>query len=104
MKLIIIGEGEDKYKSKLADLIKKFNLQRKIFFTGIQIYPERFLNSAKLGILLSDHEGSSNAMVEYMIHHSLPVITTDSGNIREIFKNKLNGFIVKQTDYTEMVI
>ena len=100
-KLIIIGEGEDKYKSKLADLIKKFNLQRKIFFTGIQIYPERFLNSAKLGILLSDHEGSSNAMVEYM-NHSLPVITTDSGNIREIIKNKLNGYIVKQTDYTEI--
>ena len=40
-------------------------------------------------------------MVEYM-NYSLPVITTDSGNIREIIKNKLNGYIVKQTDYTEI--
>ena len=36
------------------------------------------------------------------MNHSLPVITTDSGNIREIFKNKLNGYIVKQTDYAEI--
>ena len=30
---------------------------------------------------------------------SLPIISTDSGNIREILKNKINGYIVKQKDY-----
>ena len=88
----------NKYKLKLQDLIKKYGLQEKIIFKGIQIAPEKILKSAKIGILLSDHEGSSNAIVEYM-NCSLPIISTDSGNIREILDNKINGYIVKQRDY-----
>ena len=97
-KLLLIGDGNNKYKLKLQDLIKKYGLQEKIIFKGIQIAPEKILKSAKIGILLSDHEGSSNAIVEYM-NCSLPIISTDSGNIREILDNKINGYIVKQRDY-----
>ena len=97
-KLLIIGDGDKKYKSQLKDLVKNLNLQNKILFKGVQIDPEKFLLHAKLGILLSDHEGSSNAIIEYM-NCSLPVITSDSGNVGEILENKSNGYIVDQKDY-----
>lgn len=96
--LLLIGDGDKKYKLQLETLVKKFNLQEKITFKGIQIFPEKFLLSAKLGILLSDHEGSSNAIIEYM-NCSLPVISTDSGNVSQILDNKVNGYIVEQKDY-----
>jgi len=73
-KVIILGEGE--LRKELEDLIKKLNLQDKVFILGRQENVFKFLKNSDCFIFSSLWEGFGNVLVE-ALSVNLPVISTD---------------------------
>lgn len=94
----LVGDGSYNYTKELENLVLKYNLKQKVKFYGKCKHLEKIMNESDIGILASDEEGFSNAILEYMAF-KLPVIATDVGGNSEIIKHGYNGYIVKKGDY-----
>jgi glycosyltransferase involved in cell wall biosynthesis len=86
--LKIIGPIDDKtYYNSLADLIRSYNMQTRISFTGEKSREEliRIYNSASIFCLFSNHESFAISRLE-AIAMGLYVITTDAGCARDLMR------------------
>ena len=92
LKLLIIGDGEQREKIEL--LINKLDLKKNIKILGWKKSVESYYKSAKIFILSSLYEGLGNVVID-AVNYNIPVITTDckSGPTEIIKKNK-GGFVV----------
>jgi glycosyltransferase involved in cell wall biosynthesis len=96
-RLIIVGPIEDRqYYEYLQNLIKKFNLENGVSFTGMVNDEElaRIYAESLIFVLPSYHEGFSIARVEALAY-GLPVITTETGG-SEVVRGC--GLVVKPGD------
>ncbi len=93
----LIGDGNLTYKNELKSLSKKLNLEKQIIFWGRLKNYKKILQYADIGILTSNEEGFSNAILEYMIN-KLPVIATNVGGNPEVLEHKVNGFLIEKGD------
>lgn len=102
LKLMISGEGI--LGNKLLRMIKKLNLDGKVFLSGFLPYNEvyKYYSSADAYVLLSYYENFSNTVLEAMAC-GLPVITTDVGGFPMQVKAGKNGFIVPYNDIDALV-
>jgi len=91
IKLLILGEGED--KRKLETQIRGFNLEKNIFLLGRKENVSNYLNASDIFILASLWEGLPIALLEAMAC-GLPVVATNVGGIPEVIKDGLSGFLV----------
>ncbi|WP_456472559.1 glycosyltransferase [Methanocaldococcus sp.] len=73
-KLIILGEGE--LRKQLEELIKKLNLQEKVFLLGRQDNVFKFLKNSHCFVFPSLWEGLPNTVIE-ALSINLPIISTD---------------------------
>jgi glycosyltransferase involved in cell wall biosynthesis len=101
IKLVVIGVGSE--EMKLRELVKKENLERRVYFLGeiknedIPIY----LQHANIFIRPSRSEGFGISFIEAMIS-KLPVIGTREGGIKDFLfsglekKQKQTGWIVEK--------
>lgn len=94
--LLIYGEGE--LKEELQKLIKRHNLENRVFLMGRTNDTVSVLKSAKLFVLSSDFEGMPNALLE-AVCMLVPSISTDCpcGGSRIILKNN-SGILVPIND------
>ena len=91
--LIILGDGP--LKNQLNSLIKKLNLENKIFMPGQVLNPYPWYYSADLFILSSVTEGFGNVLVE-ALECGLPIVSTNCfGGPKEILKNGKFGKLVE---------
>jgi glycosyltransferase involved in cell wall biosynthesis len=75
----------------------------KIKFFGFRNDVSALLNKCDLGVLCSNSEGISNAIIECMAH-GLPIITTDlNGGSKEIIDDGINGFICSVDELPEKI-
>ncbi|MBW9221134.1 glycosyltransferase [Methanothermococcus sp. SCGC AD-155-M21] len=94
-KLIILGEGE--LRKELEDLIRKLNLENKVFLVGVHKNPFKFLKNSQCYTFPSLWEGLPNTLIEALTLN-LPIISTDcETGPREILTPELN--IDKKIDY-----
>ena len=93
-----VGSGSVSYINSLKSLVKKYNVENKIKFRGRIKNLENVIEKYDVGILASDEEGFSNAILEYM-SKKLPVVATNVGGNSEIIKHLKNGYIVEKGDY-----
>jgi glycosyltransferase involved in cell wall biosynthesis len=91
---IIMGEGSE--RGNLERLAGELNLRENVYFLGTVSKPGRYLQYADLGVLCSDREGFSNAILEYM-SYSLPVIATNVGGNAELV-DESNGICIPSGD------
>lgn len=93
--LEIIGDGLQ--RSAIENWIKTHNLQNQIRLLGWQqpVYP--FLKTWDAFITTALWEGLPCAVVEARLAQ-LPVISYDTGGIKDIIENDVNGYIVEQQD------
>jgi glycosyltransferase involved in cell wall biosynthesis len=91
---VILGEGPE--REHLLRLADKLNLSNSVFFTGAVKNVHDYLVRMDVGVLSSDREGLSNAILEYMAC-SLPVVATAVGGNRELV-DESNGFCVPPND------
>ncbi len=90
VKVKIMGQGP--YRAALEELAERNNIAEYIEFTGFVNDPQRIIAASDLFVLLSFNEGLSNSLLEAMIN-SVPVLTTDTGGVREFIRHKETGFI-----------
>ena len=88
--VLVLGDGPE--KEKLNSLVRRKKLQNKIFFMGAVHNVSDYLQHCDIGILCSDREGLSNAILEYMAN-GLPVIATAVGGNTELVDER-NGVLI----------
>ena len=94
IKLIIIGDGKDRYKNELKEMARRFNLEISVIFTGFQTDVRPFLSMLDLSILpTAEFEGSSRSILEAMAS-GVPVLATDIGGNAELVENGSTGIII----------
>ncbi len=93
IKLLIIGEGEE--KEKLEILANELRINSQIIFLGFVSEEEknRYLSLADIFVLPSLHEGQGIVFLEAM-YFGLPIITTDNGGQTDFLKENITGFLV----------
>jgi glycosyltransferase involved in cell wall biosynthesis len=92
--VLIIGDGPE--RGNLQKLVEKLDLQNFIHFTGLVRNVEDYVWNLDAGVLCSDREGLSNAILEYMAC-GLPVVATSVGGNVELV-NEANGICVPPGD------
>ncbi|MBW9221131.1 glycosyltransferase [Methanothermococcus sp. SCGC AD-155-M21] len=87
-KLIILGEGE--LRKELEDLIRKLNLENKVFLVGVHKNPFKFLKNSQCLVFTSLWESFGNVLVEALTLN-LPIISTDcETGPREILTSEID--------------
>jgi len=64
-----------------------------VIFTGPHDEPYSLIKSFDIGVLASDSEGLSNAILEYMAA-AIPVVATAVGGNPELVQDGVNGYLV----------
>lgn len=92
--LVIAGDGNEVYKNKIINLIKKYKLEKNIYFIG-NIKDEKWslYKKAKLTILTSYSENFGNVILESM-SVGTPVIVTKNVGASEVVKKFEAGVVV----------
>lgn len=96
-----VGTGSHKLINELKLQAKMANIDDKIVFCGQVKDPSKFLLESDIGVLVSNEEGFSNSILEYMAF-GLPVIATKVGGNSESVKNNFNGFLIDKNNYEEL--
>lgn len=92
---ILLGDGPQ--RKKIERLTEDLDLVNYIHFEGAVKNVAAYLQHSDIGVLCSDREGLSNAIIEYMAH-GLPVVATAVGGNVELV-DATNGFYVPPGDH-----
>lgn len=94
LNLVIIGSGDSK---SLVQLAESLNVADRIHFLGGRSDIPNCLSYFAAGLLCSESEGFSNAIVEYQFS-GLPVICTHTGGNPEAVENTITGWLYEVGD------
>lgn len=95
VKFWIIGDGP--LRKGLEILAMDSGLESNVIFWGQREDVRELLSSMTVGVVSSDSEGFSNAIMEYMLAE-LPVIATDIGGNPELVHHGKTGILVQPND------
>lgn len=95
----IAGEGE--LMTELQGLAGELGVAGRVHFIGRCTDVPSLLAASDIGVLTSDNEGFSNAILEYMAA-ALPVVATDVGGAREAIIDGETGYVVPPNDSNEL--
>ncbi|SFG22413.1 Glycosyltransferase involved in cell wall bisynthesis [Desulfotomaculum arcticum] len=101
IKLLLIGSGDNKYKTYLQQLAKSMGLSDSIVFAGYRNDVPNILPICKVLLMPSLEEPFGRVIIEAMAV-GLPVIASNSGGPREIIKNGITGFLVSPGNHAEI--
>jgi glycosyltransferase involved in cell wall biosynthesis len=93
--ILLAGEGEQ--REFLADLARRFGLERRVHFCGYRSDVGRLLAASDLMVLSSELEGMPVAILEAMATHC-PIISTSVGAIPEVLSGAENAWLVPPND------
>ncbi|BFM10392.1 glycosyltransferase [Simiduia litorea] len=96
--LALVGERQDKaYCHEIETYIRDNNAQACIHWVGSIKEPRLLLAQADIGLLVSDSEGLSNTLMEYM-QMGLATIATEVGGNPELIRHNENGLLIPKGD------
>ncbi len=93
-RLLLLGEGPQ--RAALEALARECGVEDRVHFEGAVKDVGAYLRHIDIGVLCSDREGLSNAILEYM-SYALPVVATQVGGNGELVGTD-NGVIVPPDD------
>jgi len=88
----LVGDGPR--RPELEKLAMRLGLERAAHFLGYRLDVPAVLTKATLGVLCSEKEGLSNAIIEGMAAR-LPMVVTDAGGNTELVEHGRRGFVVQ---------
>lgn len=102
VELALAGERQDKeYAAQIDAFIAEKGIANAVHWLGQVNEPRRLLKQAHIGLLVSESEGLSNTLMEYM-QAGLPVVATRVGGNPELIIDGLNGVLIRKGDVTGM--
>lgn len=99
VKFLIVGGG--KLESELRSLASDLDIVESVKLTGVVHEIAPYLESFTIGVLTSDSEGFSNALMEYMAA-GIPSIATNVGGNKEVIEDQINGFLFPPGDHMSL--
>jgi glycosyltransferase involved in cell wall biosynthesis len=97
-KFIVVGHAPDPdYGATLQALARELGVEHAVHFLGRIENPASVLVNSDIGVLTSESEGLSNAIMEYM-KHGLPIVCTAVGGNSELVTNGQNGVLYAPGD------
>jgi len=99
--LLIVGDGNPKYRDYLQELVSENELDRYVKFIGYVENPFPFVKSADVVLMCSRNEAFGRVTVEAM-KIGKPVIGARSGGTIELIRDGFNGFLYTPGDYKEL--
>lgn len=93
--LFIVGSGND--RKKLEKIVKDFDLTDNVIFLGERPDARSLMASAQTFVQASAYEGYGRTLVEAALA-KVPIITTDTGIVGDIFKNREQVLAVPVAD------
>ncbi len=99
--LLIVGDGNPKYRDYLQKLVSENELDRYVKFIGYVENPFPFVKSADVVLMCSRNEAFGRVTVEAM-KIGKPVIGARSGGTIELIRDGFNGFLYTPGDYKEL--
>ena len=96
--LVLVGDGDER---QLQDYAQRLEVADRVYFLGAREDVDDLLNGADIGILCSESEGFSNAIVEYMLK-GLPVVCSDTGGNPEAITHGKTGFLYPVGDVDQL--
>jgi glycosyltransferase involved in cell wall biosynthesis/GT2 family glycosyltransferase len=94
-RFVVVGEGDE--RGSLENLCAELELTDRVMFLGRRSDVMEILPAFNVGVLSSDSESFSNAVVEYMAA-GLAVAATDVGGCREALGASPSGIVVPIAD------
>ncbi|MFT5294379.1 MAG: glycosyltransferase involved in cell wall biosynthesis [Colwellia sp.] len=92
----IIGDGD--LRTELEALSMDLGIDQKVVFTGRISNVAEYTENMQIGVICSDSEGLSNAILEYMFK-GLVCVVTDVGGNPELIKDNETGLLVPTGDF-----
>lgn len=99
IKLIILGEGEE--RQELETLIKKLNLEKKVFLFGFKENVFKYLKNAEIFVLSSKWEDPGWVLIEAAVTNTLIIASDCPNGPREILENN-SGFLFVNNSQEEL--
>lgn len=104
LELALVGEAQDpSYTQLLRDYITQHQLDDCVYLTGSIKEPRNLLSQADVGLLVSESEGLSNTIMEYM-QLGLPVIATAVGGNPELVSHESTGLLVPKAEPQQLAL
>lgn len=100
LKLIIIGNGEE--KSKLKKIVNKMKINSEVLFLGNLEDPLGYLENAEFLVIPSLWEGLPRVAIEAQALKTPIISACEEGGLGEILMNGEAGLITKNNDVNEM--
>lgn len=91
-RLMYVGSGE--LEEEVKQYAKEHDLLNKLIITGWVDNVEKYIPAFDIAVLPSKWEGFGLVLIEYMACDK-PIVASNVGGIRDIIKDKVNGFIVE---------
>jgi L-malate glycosyltransferase len=92
---VVVGEGS--LEGELRALVASLGISDRVLFTGRAEDPYAWIAGFDLGVICSDNEGFSNAVLEYMAM-GVPPVVTDVGGNPEAVRGGVDGLLVPPDD------
>lgn len=94
--LVFVGGGQ-KEEALLGDLVRSLQIEQNVHILGDISEVVPIVKHFDVGVLCSESEGLSNAIIEYM-GCAKPTVCTRTGGNAELIDNGYNGFLVDVGD------
>ena len=101
IKLLIVGEGNKKFKDYLKHLAFKLDVSDNVIFTGYRDDVPAIFHHCDLLLVPSWNEPFGRVVIEAMAA-GVPVIGANSGGVREIVEDGITGYLVSPKDPTKI--
>ncbi|UTA47361.1 glycosyltransferase [Simiduia sp. 21SJ11W-1] len=96
VELALAGEPQDaNYVAAIKNHLAANQAEKQVHWLGSVREPRRLLPQADIGLLVSDSEGLSNTLMEYM-QAGLPAIATNVGGNPELIEHEVTGLLVEK--------
>ncbi len=90
---LIIGEGDDRYRNRLLEMVEEKKLKENVTFTGFQQNVLAYISAMDVFVLPSIMEGFGIVLLEAM-SMGKPIVATTVGGIPEVVEDRVTGFLV----------
>ncbi len=94
--LVLLGQGRE--EERLKELVKKLQIEDRVFFLGFKNNPYKYLARATVFVLSSLYEGFPNVLLEAMALGVPSVATRCPTGPEEIITDGINGVLVPPAD------